>query len=55
MKDSDFENIRADKRCGRIPPLIICPHCQPGTISYAGKVLTVVCAACRAAIAEAGR
>jgi uncharacterized protein (DUF983 family) len=31
---------------GRIPPLIVCPLCHPGMISYAGVVISRVCSQC---------
>jgi aerobic-type carbon monoxide dehydrogenase small subunit (CoxS/CutS family) len=37
---------------GRIPPMIVCPYCQPGTISYAGVVISRVCSQCRAELRE---
>lgn len=39
----------------RIPPLIRCPYCSPGTVSYAGKVINIICAACKAEIEEASK
>ena len=35
----------------RIPPMIVCPYCQPGTILYAGVVISRVCAACKKLLA----
>ena len=35
----------------RIPPMVVCPYCQPGTISYAGVVILRVCAECKKLLA----
>lgn len=31
----------------RIPPMIVCPYCQPGTIGYAGVVIFRTCDPCK--------
>jgi hypothetical protein len=36
-----------ERVAGRIPPLVVCPYCQPGPISYAGVVVSRVCGPCR--------
>ena len=33
-------------KAGYIPPIIVCPYCEPGTISYAGRVITRICEGC---------
>ena len=37
----------------RVPPLIVCPYCHPGIVSYAGVVVSRVCSECKAELAEA--
>ena len=37
----------------RVPPMIRCPYCQPGIVSYAGRVISRVCPDCRQELAEA--
>ena len=35
------------------PPMIVCPYCGPECIMYAGRVLSIPCAACKKLIATA--
>lgn len=37
----------------RIPPMIVCPYCGPENVMYAGRVVSIVCKACRELLAAA--